>query len=361
MNICFLLGGFTSNGGIGRVTSILANTLCNDDKYRVYSLSYFNNGRDNLYNLDKKVQQNFLFEDPLNMAKGILRGGILKLRKYFKKNNIDVVIACGALYFPIVVLSCKGLKTKCICWEHSNAQNSKDHSFQSFCRWVGAKNSDLVVTLTKHDKQNYIDKYHIKNVKQIYNPIDEEIFNYAHQYNINSKKLLSVGRLSYPKNFGMLIDIAKEVLVENPDWTWDIYGEGALKDELENKIKEYGLEKRITLKGQVNNLYSLYNEYSLLIMTSRYEGFPMTLLEGIAQGLPLISFDVLTGPNEIIEHCINGYLIKPFDTDQMISSTNYLINNSEKRREMSENSKVKCGDFKLSEIIVQWKQLIDAL
>lgn len=359
MNICFLLGGFTENGGIGRVTSILANSLCNNENYTIHTLSYFNNKKENLYYLEGKICKSYLFTEPINMTKGILRGGIFKLRRYLTENHIDVLIACGALYYPISVLGCKGLNTKCICWEHSNVQNSKDHSFQLLSRRLGAKKADLVVTLTKHDKKSYIDKYKIEHVKQIYNPIDVDVFNYTHKYKADSQKLVSVGRLSYQKNFGMLIEIAKEVLSNNPNWTWDIYGEGELKDELQSKIIEYGLENRLTLKGQVNNLYSLYSEYAMLVMTSRYEGFPMALLEGMAHGLPLISFNILTGPNEIIKNGANGYLIKPFDTEKMVSSINSLINNSQTRCLMSQSGRDMCELYKIDEITNQWKQLLN--
>lgn len=356
MNICFLLGGFTGNGGIGRVTSILANSLSEDDNYAIHTLSYYNNNKENLYIINSKVKQDFLFDSPISMTKGLLKGGIFKLQKYLKDNDIDVLIACGALYYPIAVLSCATTKTKCICWEHSNVQNASDHSFQQICRWIGAKKSDLVVTLTKYDKISYIEKYGISKIQQIYNPIDEQAFKHVRPYRSDSKKILSIGRLSYQKNFELLIDIAKEVLEANPGWTWDIYGEGELREELQRKINEYGLGKRVILKGQVNNIYELYNEYSMLVMTSRYEGFPMTLLEGMANGLPLISFDILTGPNEIIEHSINGYLIKPFNQEKMISSIKTLINNSQYRVEMSNQNLGICRNYKLDEIIKIWKK-----
>lgn len=354
MNICFLLGGFTGGGGIGRVTSILANQFCIEENYYIFTLSYFYTGKENVYNLNTRIKQDYLFERPISMTKGFLLGGISKLRKYLKKNNIDVLIACGALYFPISVWSCKGIRSKCFCWEHSNLQINKDYKFQIFCKRIGVKNAEKIITLTKFDKDSYIKKFGKSNIIQIYNPIDERIFDYVSCYRPNSKKILSVGRLSYPKNFSLLIDIAKEVLTANPDWTWDIYGEGELRNELELKIKNYRLEDRIHLKGQVDNLYELYNEYSMLIMTSYYEGFPMSLLEGMACGLPLISFDIQTGPNEIIVDGQNGFLIKPFDVEQMVAKINYLISDVKKRHEMSTLGKSKCIKFKLSSIIEEW-------
>jgi Glycosyltransferase len=355
--ICFLLGGFTGNGGIGRVTSILVNSLCDNDIYKFYTLSFYNDNKENLYSINKKVKQDYLFNSPINMTRGILYGGISKLRRYLKINNIDILIACGALYYPISILGCKGTKTKCLCWEHSNVQNSEDHSFQKICRKYGAKNADFIITLTKHDKKSYIDKYKVGNIMQIYNPIDSKIFDYLSEYKENSHKLVSVGRLTYQKNFSMLIDIAKEVLGNNPDWSWDIYGEGELRNELEEKIRAYNLEGRLRLKGQVNNLYELYNDYSMLIMTSLYEGFPMTLLEAMACGLPLISFDILTGPNEIIVDGDNGYLVKPFDINQIIILINSLIRDQQKRIDMSQNGKVICNKYKISSICNEWVNL----
>lgn len=357
MNVCFLLGGFTGNGGIGRVTSILSNALC--ERYGIYALSFFDNHKENLYTLNPTINQDYLFGAPLNMTRGMLKGGIIRLRKYLKNNSIDIVIACGALYFPIAVLSCKGLKTKCICWEHSNVQNSKDHSFQLMCRHFGARHADLIVTLTKQDRESYMNKYHVNNVVQIYNPIDEQIFEYIRDYDIDSRKILSVGRLSYQKNFGMLLDVAKDVFSVVPDWTWDIYGEGDERDQIQTKILDYGLESRVFLKGQVDDLYSRYGDYALLVMTSRYEGFPMTLLEGMANGLPLISFDVLTGPREIIHDDINGYLIKPFEINQMSNTITDLIHHPKKRMALSRGCKDLVEEFELSQILREWTSMLD--
>ena len=356
-----MLGGFTDNGGIGRVTSILANSLCKDQEYAIYALSFFDTHKQDLYHMEPEIIRNHLFADPLNMRKAILTGGIKRLKAYLNENDIDILIACGALYYPISILACRGGKTRCICWEHSNVSNAKDHSFQLLCRRFGAKNADIVVTLTKHDQKSFTGEYGIGNVAQIYNPIDEEAIRHVKDYNESSKKILSVGRLSYQKNFELLVEIAKEILPRNPGWSWDIYGQGDLKDLLQERIVSYGLESRLTLKGQVGNLYELYNDYSMLVMTSRYEGFPMTLLEGMAFGLPLISFDILTGPNEIIRDGENGYLIDPFSKEAMIACVNKLISDSALRANMSKYGKNDCGRFRLDAIEKEWKMIFNEL
>jgi len=361
MNICFILGGFTSNGGIGRVVSILVNGLCKDANLNIYTISFYDTKMPNLYKIDKRVQQNYLFESRINMSKGILKGGILKLKRFLYNNNIDILVACGALYFPISILSCKGTQTKCICWEHSNIYTTDDHNFQRFCRYFGAKFSDYVVTLTKRDETDYINRYHITKIKQIYNPVDKNLNDNSYEYDSKSKKIISVGRLTPPKNYSTLIDIASVILTKYDDWTWDIYGNGELFNDLQRKINDYGLQDKLKLKGQVNNIYELYHKYSFLVMTSTREGFPMVLIEAAANFLPLVSFDIVTGPNEIIKHGVNGYLIEPFSIDLMIQHIEKLILEEETRIKMAENSKRISGNFSFDFIINEWKVLFQLI
>ncbi len=361
MNICFLLGGFTSNGGIGRAVSVLVNGLCKDVNLNIYTISFFNGKIPNLYKVDNRVQQNFLFESHISMTKGILTGGISKLKRFLYNNNIEILVACGVLYFPISILACKGTKIKCICWEHSNVYTTEDHKFQKVCRYFGARFSDYVVALTKRDEKNYINKYKITKIKQIYNPVDDKLYETKYKYDNTSKKIISVGRLTFPKNYSTLIDIAAVILTKYDDWTWDIYGNGELINNLQEKINIYGLQNKLKLKGQVDNIYELYHNYSFLVMTSTREGFPMVLIEASANSLPLVSFDIDTGPNEIIHHGGNGYLIKPFSTDSMIKYIEKLILEEETRIKMAENSKKMSEIFSLTSTINEWKTLFQLI
>ena len=172
---------------------------------------------------------------------------------------------------------------------------------------------------------------------------------------------MSVGRLCYQKNFGRLIDIAYTVLKNNPDWTWDIYGDGDEYQELNIKIKRLGLENKIFLKGNVSDIYSKYREYAFIVMTSRYEGFPMTLLEASANALPLISFDIETGPNEIIKNNFNGFLCNPNDDNEMICSISKLIESSELRKIMSKNSHSESYRFSIDRVTEEWIKLFNSM
>ncbi len=358
LKIVFLMGGLDSNGGIGRVVSIISDKMAL--YHEVTVITYFQyNENEALYSLNKKINIQSLHATS-SMKMFLLQGGIAKLREIIRKDSYDYLIACGVLFFPITVLACARTTTKSVCWEHSNANNRADHGFQMLCRRIGVKHSNAVVTITKQDYEMYKARYHPANLYQIYNPVDERI-KYGYQVNHNPKKIISVGRLTYQKNYPILLRVAKEVLDKHPDWIWDVYGEGEEKEEISTDIREKGLEGRVILKGQVNNLYERYKEYSFYVITSRYEGFGMALLEASRAGLPIISFDVECGPREIIKNDVNGYLVKEMDENVMIERVNYLCDHWEKCLELSANILHSKNPFDVNQIIKDWNQLFEQL
>ncbi|MBQ2676239.1 MAG: glycosyltransferase [Clostridia bacterium] len=358
-NICFLLGGFQGNGGIGRVTSILVNKLCENPDLNISTISYCQKNQPMLYKLSDKITTHHLFDSSIPMTKAILTKHVIKkIKNIVKKENIDILIACGALFYPVSILACRGTKAKCFCWEHTDPTMGHDHKFQDICRRFAIKRCHKMIVLTKSAERFYLDNLHILADKlcQIYNPISESSDDAA-QYNAESKKIISVGRLSYQKNFEGLVEIASKVLPRHPDWTWDIYGEGDYRDMLTEKIEQNGLVGKVNLMGQVNDLYDRYKNYAFMIMTSRYEGFPMALLEGGSNRLPLVSYDIKTGPDEIIEDGKNGFLIDFEDKEKMIERIEQLISDSDLRKSMSDTSYDMIHKFKMDDIIEKWNEV----
>lgn len=361
MKVCFFLGGFYQNGGIGRVTSVLANGLAESGKIKVVTLGYFNPGKPNIYQLSKNIQQEFLLEKYKSMTTVMLLNGEKKLRVFLEDNDIDVLVACGALFFPIAVRACKTIATKCICWEHSDPEGTMDHRGQGMARRYGIKKSDLNIVLTKRALEVYKEKYRAFNTVQIYNPVDPIIIHSEASYNIFSKKIISVGRLTYQKNFETAIKVAEKIFSVYPDWEWDIYGEGEEKEKLVSLVAEKGLTSNMHFCGQVMDLYSRYKNYSIMVMTSRYEGFPMSLLEGMGNRLPLVSFDVPTGPDEIIINGENGHLIQPMNIEEMVECLLRLMESSELRKEMSNKNKEQVRKFEEKEIIHKWECILQGI
>ncbi|MDI9520816.1 MAG: glycosyltransferase family 4 protein [Bacillota bacterium] len=363
MKICFLLGGFQGSGGIERVTSILANKLSNDSILEIHTMAYLQDSRPLFYDLNPLIHQHVLFTSSVSMTKAIvLYRAVKKVKSILQNERIDILISCGTLFFPLGILACKNTKTKCMCWEHTNPSIIIDHKFQSFCRLFASQRCDHMVVLTLSAKDYYQKAYPLLNgkISQIYNPVDVDSAR-SKKYDAQSCQIISVGRLSYPKNFDRLIDLAARILPDYPDWIWDIYGEGEDRKKLQRMIDDYQIGSQLFLRGQVSNLYDLYSKYAFMVMTSRYEGFPMSLIEGAANRLPLISFDVPTGPNEIIINNVNGYLIDEHDDKKMLECIRLMINNQSKRTDMSQKSYQSTRRFQLEQIAEEWKRLCEKI
>ena len=359
MNICFFMDGF-DGGGIGRVTSIIANELQKNPAYQIFALCYAGNPEKDIYPLDKAIKEEYIYPTRQSMTKTVLKGHLIsKVDAFVKENQIDLIIACGAQFYPVAVIVAKKNHRKVWCWEHTDPRNKRDYRFQDESRVFGARLSDLNIVLNKSAWKVYHERFPKKRSIQIYNPIDPALLLDEKPYQASSKKIISVGRLRPPKNFDRLLDVARVVMDRHPDWTWDIWGEGELRASLEAKIDRLNLRENVFLRGHTSRIYELYPEYSMIVMTSDYEGFPMTLLEGAAKGLPMISFDIPTGPSEIIRDGDNGYLIPDGELGEMADRIDQLINDAEKRQNMAEESRHTAELFRVEHIVKQWMSLFD--
>lgn len=358
MKIMFLIGKKTNIGGIPRVVSILSDNLLLTPNIDIHIVSYLNE-KETGYSWNERIKFHSLIDKSQSMKKGIFKA-TLRLRKILAEENIDILISCGSLFGPLGVLSTRFNKTKLIYWDHSNYFENTSHSFKIKSKNFTARFADVVVPLTKRDELNYKKHTSAKKIVQIYNPIDTRLENLKHNYDKDSKLIISVGRLSNQKNFLGLVEVAKIVFEKLPDFRWHIYGSGDQKVAIQEKIKRERIENNLILKGQSDDLYKLYPNYVLMAMTSKYEGFPMTLLEGMSNKLPLISFDIATGPDEIIIEGTNGYLIKPFNYDDMADKIIKLVKSESTRVSFSNKNIELIEQFNMKSIINQWLTLFQS-
>lgn len=360
LNICFLSGDMSRTGGTERVLSIIANELSKQkNKFNIHILSITNENNTSYFNLENEIKNDRILKSKdVNFKKQYFQ--VVKgIRHYIKENNIDILIDVEVIASLFSIPATRFTKTKLISWEHFNFYEDNGSHLRIYARKLAARFSNCIITLTEHDKQNYLNNLDIKGkVEYIYNPIEEvdDI-----ECNIKSKQIISVGRLTYQKGFDMLCDVAKVVLKDNKGWKWLILGDGEDKDKLRSKIKEYGLENKLILKGNVSNVEEYYKNSSLYVMTSRFEGLPMTLLEAKTYKLPIVSFNCLTGPSEIVKNNVNGYLINPENVEAMSNKLNILMNDENKLKEFSNNAQIDIEKFKLKPIIERWEKVLISL
>lgn len=355
--IGFVLTSSLQSGGISRVLSIISNELCNIPDYEIHVISFYPSVAAG-YTWNKNIFFHDLLKNILGMRRGILPAS-KELRRLLKNYEIDILVICGHNVGPLSILSSFLLKTKLVYWPHSSFYGYKLKT-KFLNERINAAFADAVVTLTKADKINFLQKTLASNVVQIYNPIDPKLDLTLQNYDPDTKKIVSVGRLNEEKNFhSHLIEVAKIVLSRHKDYEWHIYGSGEYYKNIQERIEENKLADQIVLMGHKDDIYSIYRNYSILVMTSQFEGFPMALLEGMTKGLPLISFDVPTGPNEIIRHNLNGFLVSPFNTYDMADKICLLIEDDRIRKKFSMENMNYLEEFNIKIIRNKWVSLFE--
>lgn len=209
------------------------------------------------------------------------------------------------------------------------------------------------VVLTEEDKKSW---GNFKNIEVIYNPLS---FIPNKTANLDSKKVLAIGRLCPQKGFDMLIDIWKMVQDENKDnWKLCIYGDGPDYEKLNKRIIENRLQDSIYIYSPTLDIESVYLSSSIFCFPSRYEGFSMALSEAMACGLPSISFNCPCGPSELIRNERNGILVENKDIKSFAILLLQLMKDRDKRYLYSINASIETKEKLNIDIIMnQWINL----
>ena len=361
-NICFFGGDFRI-GGANVVAVNLANEL--SKKYKVFFVATHDTdetsyGKENVS--EDVIYHNFALKKERIVK--MRQKALPLMKKFIKENAIDVVFAIG--YYPgfyIAPIFRYGGKCKFVYCEHESPSSMLSDKKATLMRKINAKTFDVTVALTKRTEEAFVKifKAKPKKVTTIYNWIDESVIDLESRYDSGIKKILTVGRISEEKGFDMLADIARDVFSKCPDWQWHIMGDGPDREKFEDKIREYGIEKNVVMHGPVANASSHYAGYSIIALTSYREGLPLVLLEAKAKNVPCISFDVITGPSEIIRDGENGYLIPMYDKKLFADKLVAMMKDSDIRDKFSRNAQLDIEKFKKQNILCRWIELTEKL
>lgn len=169
--------------------------------------------------------------------------------------------------------------------------------------------------------------------------------------------VLAVGRLTPQKGFDVLIATFAELAGSFPDWDLVIIGEGEQRPALEQAVALTGLRGRVHLPGRAGNLATWYARADLYVMTSRFEGFPNSLAEAMAHGLPAVSFDCDTGPGDIIRHEVDGLLVPAQDTAALNEALGRLMGDAMLRTRLAARAIEVRERFSLNRIAALWEEL----
>lgn len=180
---------------------------------------------------------------------------------------------------------------------------------------------------------------------------------------VTEKRVIAVGRLDYQKGFDRLIKAWKMVQQSGRfnDWKLDIFGQGEWKDMLNRMIDDYGIAGTASINAPTKQIGDEYAKSSMLVMSSNYEGFPMVMIEAMACGLPVVSFDFKCGPKDIIDDGKNGIIVHDGDIEGLANAMMKLMDNLTLRRTMSENAKKVVDTYSEENVMKQWLDLFASL
>ncbi len=176
-------------------------------------------------------------------------------------------------------------------------------------------------------------------------------------------RVLAVGRLDYQKGFDRLIRAWDIVRKDGrfADWRLDIFGQGEWHDMLQRMIDERSLQQSVRLNAPTRNIGAEYARSSLLVMSSNYEGFPMVMIEAMACGVPVVSFDYKCGPKDIICQGGNGLLVPEGDIRALADAMMEVMGDAARRERMSRNARLVAETYSEEAVMARWLRLFETL
>ena len=340
MRIVYVIEKMSGIGGMERIITDKMNYLVRHTNHEVVMLLLWHDELPLAYPLDERVKIVRMDVPYLHKIKALF-----SFRKTIRKINPDITIYTWVMGAFLAAFS--GWKGKCI-YEAHRARPTMKH------QWIMSlmeRNVDAVVVLTQQDAKEYP---HAKNVTLIPNFTSLHV---EKPSDCSSKRCVSVGRLVEVKDFSRLLDIWKKVSEKYPDWHLDIVGEGPEREALQQKIERLNLSSNVTLHKATSDVLPYYLNSSIYLMTSRFEGLGIVLIEAQTCGLPIVSLDCDYGPRHIIENDVTGKLIPYNDDEAMVNAICELIENQEKRQEMGKAALKASQKYQPDNIMSKWEEL----
>ncbi len=374
MKLAYLIPGLHYPSGMERVLTSKANYFASQNrKYEIYIILTEGHGRHPYYPLHPSihiVQLDIDFDDLyavpwLKRLSGYYHKQRLfrkKLEKCLYEIHPDITISLLRRDINFINKIKDGsIKLGEIHFSKANYRDFKNNRLPDFIQkiiatyWMNQLIRELkklkrFIVLSEEDRAKWTELDH---VSVIYNPLP---FYPEKSSDCTNKKVIAVGRYMPQKGFDLLINCWKIVTEKHPDWTLSIYGDG-MRDELQAQIDRLSLQKHSILEHSVNNITDKYSESSIFVLSSRYEGFGMVIIEAMACGVPPVAFACPCGPKDIIHDGVDGLLAENGNIRQLAEKINYLIEHEDERKRMGRIARQNVQQFKMENIGKQWETL----
>lgn len=348
-----------AKGGLERSCAMLSQML--EAKGHEVHLVILNDEIDYSFN-GKMLNLGKLKTERDSMVKRLLR--FRKFRNYLKKENFDVIID----HRPKNNFERELFYSKFIYRElnkiyvvHSSKKTEylteNPASFSKICQ----KNL-LNVAVSEYIENEILRKAGIDNSVTIHNAFDpawEEGGDVLPEILQNKKYILSYGRLEDSiKDFSFLIEAFSQSKVWKNDFQLVILGDGKDKEMLQKLAASSECAGQVLFLPFTKNPFEIIKNAHCVTLTSKYEGFPMVLVESLSLGTPVVSLDIISGPSEIVQHQKNGLLIAERSLPLFAESLQKICFDEKLYNEMKANAKPSITKFSMQAISDKWNQTL---
>lgn len=371
MKILYNIAGTYRSGGMERVLANKANWLVNHG-YEVVVATTDQCGRPDFFHMDERVKVydldvNYEDNNGSSLLNKLLKFPIKQrlhkksLMKLLERERPDVTVSMFCNDVNLVagledgsrkILEIHFAKLKRLQYGRKGLWGVVDRILTKLDEYRVEK-YDRFVVLTEEDKKYWGP---LSNITVIPNALTYEGFEMA---SLNNHKAIAVGRLTYQKGFDRLIKAWTMIHEEYPDWQLDIVGDGEDYDLLKAMIREARLEDIVHLVPSTTDVKHIYLQSSLLLMTSRYEGFGLVLTEAHSFGLPTVAFNCKCGPSDIIQDGITGFLVEDGNIAQFAEKVVTLIKDETLRKKMGAAAYKNSGRFSEEKVMSKWVDLFN--
>lgn len=290
---------------------------------------------------------------------------IWALRRTLRRERPEVVLSMMTTANVLAALAAAGLPCAVIASERIHPPRLPlGRIWEGLRRWSYGW-SDAVVALTRESADWLRQHTTARRVVVIPNPVSwplpsqPPVVKPQSLFPDNRKLVLAVGRLTPQKGFELLLEAFARVALTRPDWDLVILGEGPERQPLEDLANSLGILDRVYLLGRVGNVGDWYTRAQLYVMSSRFEGFPNSLVEALAAGCPAVSFDCDTGPRDIIRHETDGFLVPPGDIQALAAAIARLMDDEILRNRFGTRAVEARERFSIEHIGAMWDKLFD--
>lgn len=342
MRVLFIINSLQEKAGSERVACQLANLFHLELGYDVTLVNRFASREESAFDVDVGIDYQCIKGNSLSFYN--------QLQSIIDRNDYNIIIVHNMGKISLLCSLLNTREARLISLEHV-AFSSRSKWIQYLSRVLYRK-FDSIITLTERDRLEYVNWH--PNVIKISNISPYHISN---RDCFEHKKIIAIGRLTYQKNFIALINAWEKIFEKLPGWSIDIYGKGEDEYSLREYIKKNEINN-IYLKGVASNMQDIYKDASFLVMSSRYEGLPMVLIEAQSFGLPIISFDCPYGPREIIEHNKTGLLVQDQNIKELSEAIYYLSTHEDILQEYSKNTTNLANRYSSVNILSEWKEKV---